>query len=856
MPLPVWPLKQRLGRGAAMVDFAKADDVKRWLDAIEPAERRREVAMALAARAALRGLPQLVRGWLSPKERAEILDSLVLPCLRAAAISWVAAKYRAQSAGLRAIAYAANSATRSAYDFTHTAAVVAEAEGNSVDTRAAFDAAVEVALAARHAALTVASHSDTLAVDTAHAVAHAVASHATAHAAINSDAALIYSGCSGADLAGIPLWSGGAPNWLRDAWRNSKSNMLAALQGWEVWTDWYEARLTGDAADPPNEALEIARVAIPDEIWKQGPAVVNAEIKRLIDEHKKGELVVDGPGTSLGSGADPDRDQAAFAPILATRAALRVLPLLVNDRDRLGDSAKSKYVLAIFRALAVAWARTEYPSAVESRLSIAAAQNVDTYSSGSTSIARHVGGAATESAFASGSADPRVAAHRASRALIQVREAARASARDDATGVIVEQANSNDVSDIVPGVRPDQIAQVELWPGRDPPQFIAEQWEALKDGLRLSNEGWDVWIDWYEARLDGRLRPREVELAYVQFNVPFAATALEANSEIKRLLDLRTPKLPTDPPPIESIPQQERTGTRFAVDAQGRIDVVRIPPTTDELQRFHYGEMRYKAAALAALGQMLGDVALPSNRVLEALPERMEDASVDKLWSRANTLRRRHDAHVRALDNNLGPDPAHLDALVAAHVGDFVDSFNVYVLGDPRALELDSARLGPQDREAARKVAALAAPIARAASELQAPTTPAAQEALTEQVGAAIDAPDDINGDQAAELARKTMGNFVSELLRRAYAPIAKLGAAARTEALFAQKEFRSGFYRASGTGVFAVASAAAYANWPEISAFVVRNADALKDFVTALFHNPRLVEIIDLIVQAAKHLG
>jgi hypothetical protein len=100
------------------------------------------------------------------------------------------------------------------------------------------------------------------------------------------------------------------------------------------------------------------------------------------------------------------------------------------------------------------------------------------------------------------------------------------------------------------------------------------------------------------------------------------------------------------------------------------------------------------------------------------------------------------------------------------------------------------------------------------------------------------------------------MGNFVSELLRRAYAPIAKLGAAARTEALFAQKEFRSGFYRASGTGVFAVASAAAYANWPEISAFVVRNADALKDFVTALFHNPRLVEIIDLIVQAAKHLG
>jgi hypothetical protein len=64
-----------------------------------------------------------------------------------------------------------------------------------------------------------------------------------------------------------------------------KSALLAADEGWEVWTDWYEARLAGDAAHPPNEALEVARVTIPDEIWRQGPAAVNAEIKRLIDLH-------------------------------------------------------------------------------------------------------------------------------------------------------------------------------------------------------------------------------------------------------------------------------------------------------------------------------------------------------------------------------------------------------------------------------------------------------------------------------------------------------------------------------------------------------------------------------------------
>jgi hypothetical protein len=248
---------------------------------------------------------------------------------------------------------------------------------------------------------------------------------------------------------------------------------------------------------------------------------------------------------------------------------------------------------------------------------------------------------------------------------------------------------------------------------------------------------------------------------------------------------------------------------------------------------------------------MLGDVALPTNRILEALPQRMEDASVDKLWSRANTLRRRHDAHVRTIDNDLGPDPARLHPLVAASLGDFVDGFNVYVLGDPRALELDSARLGPQNREAVRKVAALAAPIARAATEPRSPTTPAAQEALDEQVGAAIDAPNTINGDQAADLARKTTGNFVSELLRRAYAPIAKLGAVAKKEAGFAQHEVRAGFYRAAGAGGLA-GLPVAYAYWPEISAFVVRNADALKAFVAAAFHNPKLVEIIDWIVHTA----
>jgi hypothetical protein len=252
------------------------------------------------------------------------------------------------------------------------------------------------------------------------------------------------------------------------------------------------------------------------------------------------------------------------------------------------------------------------------------------------------------------------------------------------------------------------------------------------------------------------------------------------------------------------------------------------------LQRFHYDEMRHKAQALAELGQMLGDIAPDINRIREALPEDIKDASVDKLWSRANTLRRRHDAHVRTVDNNLGPDPGRLHSLVAAKLGDFIDSFNVFIIGDPRGLELDRNRLGPQDREAARRVVALAAPIARATGELESPVTPAAQETLAEQVRAAIDAPNDINGDQATELAVKTTRNFVSRLLL--------FGS-------FAVVTVATGFYHAAGAAAFEGLSRA---YGPEILSFVVRNANALKAFVSEAYQIPKLVEIIDSIVRAA----
>jgi hypothetical protein len=249
-----------------MVDFSDRGDVERWLDAIEPAKRRCEVAVGVAARAALRVTLLLARELTRGSSRATILSDLVLPSFRATGTVWAAAKYPGRRTELRA---AAAAAARANTDYAAYAAA-------NADYAAAY-AADYAASATANAAYKVVSNA-------AHAVAYALA-YADASADAAADAELIEAGRSGAELAGMPLWPNGMPDWATDARRTLRSALLAAGDDWEVWTDWYEARLAGDAGHPPNQALEIARATIPEGIWKQGPAVANGEIKLLMKEH-------------------------------------------------------------------------------------------------------------------------------------------------------------------------------------------------------------------------------------------------------------------------------------------------------------------------------------------------------------------------------------------------------------------------------------------------------------------------------------------------------------------------------------------------------------------------------------------
>jgi len=426
---------------------------------------------------------------------------------------------------------------------------------------------------------------------------------------------------------------------------------------------------------------------------------------------------------------------------------------------------------------------------------------------------------------------------------------------------VFDLALSQDLNDLRDAAKNSAaLASLELWPGGSPPEWIARKWHALRGDLPVV-DGWQVWLDWYNHRLAGLIRSEARELAYVE--VPDElwkeGDAAEVNKWILRRLDElehqsiserepsgaaadAKPAALIAMPDVDAIPQQARSATLFASTRDGRIDVAPDPPRQspliDAIQLEHYVEVRHKALDLARLGHnQLGDIAGPVDRFLAAAPGDIAATSISLLWSRGNTLRCRLEVSDDAVAN--AGDMARLPPVVAGMLRDLVETYNVFIIGDPKGRELDQVRLGPQELRAAKAIAQAAVPIVEALKASVRIATADAVSILAEQSEAAKTAPIGVNGDQAVALAGKTSGNFVAELLRLAYAPIRRL----KAEASFALKEVRAGAYRAVGAEI--------YSHNQEIIAFVLKNAASLRVFVAQAFDNPALTRIIEIIVQS-----
>ena len=299
-----------------MADDLDRKAIQRWLEDMH-LQGRSEVAETVAARAALRALPLLA---IDLRNRSEAhkdnLHALILAVFRIAALPWVAIKFPTSRSRLRLgvasavfAGHAAENAASFSADYSHD---FSNDFSTGIDvsfaTQAAGDAARSptlavhsaAALAARSAIVVARSLSDASGAESARDAAAAVdiaaaafsmaaGDDVTALRSIAADVGALDSGRSAHEIAGWPLWPSmldGTPQWTSVAWQDLKAALLSADGDWDVWIDWYEARLAGERRRPPIEALEIARATIADEIWKQGPAMVNAEIRRLIEEHR------------------------------------------------------------------------------------------------------------------------------------------------------------------------------------------------------------------------------------------------------------------------------------------------------------------------------------------------------------------------------------------------------------------------------------------------------------------------------------------------------------------------------------------------------------------------------------------
>ncbi len=108
--------------------------------------------------------------------------------------------------------------------------------------------------------------------------------------AYSADADLLDQRTSPVTLANSQLWPGRLPAWVLEAWDELKRALLASGDDWIVWTDWYEERLKGRPGLQSQSGgellnLEVARAAVPQEMWGGDPATLNAHIRELFRSH-------------------------------------------------------------------------------------------------------------------------------------------------------------------------------------------------------------------------------------------------------------------------------------------------------------------------------------------------------------------------------------------------------------------------------------------------------------------------------------------------------------------------------------------------------------------------------------------
>jgi hypothetical protein len=373
-----------------------------------------------------------------------------------------------------------------------------------------------------------------------------------------------------------------------------------------------------------------------------------------------------------------------------------------------------------------------------------------------------------------------------------------------------------------------------LW-SRKAPNPLPDSWAERKN-RQPHNQDWDVWIDWYEAVSLGQSPWPEVASAEIVMlpNDIWEQGPAVANKKIKEILaryrDSHESELPE---PFDFAPQ-------FGIGAQGEIVLEPSPPRPADPNKASdvhlvYAEVRSKNLELLNLGpNALGELNTNALELRERLPEEFDEANIYAIHSTTSSLRIKLKLHQDerakpAADQNYA---VMLDQTCAEYLSGLVGQLNIFLFLEARGRELDKVSLGPAER--ARALDELKA-VAPAVTNIFKVASGAAVQVVNGNNNSAINAPQNILGDQAVDQGTKTNGNILTRLLRRANA-IATWVASTAIGAL---------------VGELVITQWGVYG--PAIVAFVKTHASQISRFLMSVYNNnPAIQKIIDFIVTNA----
>src|SRR5205085_4497262 len=216
--------------------------------------------------------------------------------------------------------------------------------------------------------------------------------------------------------------------------------------------------------------------------------------------------------------------------VLATRAALRVLPFVKREKEIAAT------MLPAFRAAGISLFAAKYPGRAVERAAYNARTAYRAKTASAASDAAYDSASAVYSRFWSSAVYAKSAIGQAANA-IRPTEPGASSFRPTLLGTV-----NHDVqllhSEIL---HHEQLAASPLWQSL-PPSRIGGAWQGLEQDLLKLGGHWRIWTDWYGDILGGGLRSEDEDAAFtdVSGDLPWTQGAEAVNTEIaRRLTDLR-----------------------------------------------------------------------------------------------------------------------------------------------------------------------------------------------------------------------------------------------------------------------------------------------------------------------------